>query len=114
DRAKAQIAQAQYEQARAQVALLDEQLARAAIRAPFDGIVVKGDLSQSLGGAVKRGDVLFELTPLESYRVLVEVDEGEIADVAEGRTGTLVLASITDEAFPFTVKSVTPVTAARE
>lgn len=114
DRARAQIAQALYEQAYAQANLLDEQLARAAIRAPFPGVIVKGDLSQSLGGAVKRGDVLFEIAPLESYRVIVEVDEEEIADVSVGQHGTLVLAAITDQAFPFTVKNVTPVTTARE
>jgi len=114
ERAKAQIAEALYEQARAQVNLLDEQLSRAAIKAPFDGVIVKGDLSQSLGSAVKRGDVLFEVTPLESYRVILEVDEGEITDVATGRKGTLVLGSITEESFPFTIRSVTPVTTARD
>jgi len=114
DRAKAMVAEALIQQAQAQVALLDEQLSRAAIRAPFDGIVVRGDLSQSLGGAVKRGDILFELTPMDSYRVIVEVDERDIAEVAAGRPGTLVLASIAGESFPFTVKSVTSVTTARE
>ncbi len=114
DRAKAQIVQAQYEQAEAQVALLDEQLSRAAVKAPFDGVIVKGDLSQSLGSAVKRGDVLFEITPLESYRVIVNVDEREIADVAAGQKGVLILASIAQDSFPFTVVNVTSVTTARE
>jgi len=114
DRAKAQIMQALYEQAFAQVNLLDEQLTRAAVRAPFDGVIVKGDLSQSLGAGVKRGDVLFEITPLESYRVIVDVDEREIADVAVGQKGFLVLSSISSEAFPFKVSNVTSVTTAKE
>jgi len=114
DRAKAQIVEALYEQAKAQMDLLDEQLSRAAIRAPFDGVVVKGDLSQSLGSAVKRGDVLFELTPLDAYRVVVNVDERDIAGVKVGQQGTLVLASLANDAFAFTVTSVTSVTTARE
>jgi HlyD family secretion protein/GAF domain len=114
DRAKAQIAQALYEQAFAQVTLLDEQLTRAAVRAPFDGVIVKGDLSQSLGAGVKRGDVLFEITPLKSYRVIVDVDEREIADVRSGQQGFLVLSSISSEAFPFKVTNVTSVTTAKE
>ena len=114
DRAKAQIAQAQAEQARAQVALADEQLARAQLRAPFDGIVAKGDLSQALGGSVKRGESLFELTPLDAYRVIVQVDEGEITDVRAGQKGKVVLASIADQSFDFTVRNVTPVTTSRE
>lgn len=114
DRAKAQIMQALYEQAEAQVALLDEQLARAAVKAPFEGVIVKGDLSQSLGAAVKRGDVLYEIAPLAEYRVIVNIDEREIADVAHGQPGTLILASIARESFRFRVTNVTAVTTAKE
>jgi RND family efflux transporter MFP subunit len=114
DRAKAQIAMAQVEQARAQMVLVEEQLARATIRAPFDGIIAKGDLSQALGSAVKRGDSLFELTPLDAYRVIVQVDEGEIVGVRPGQKGSLVLASISDEPFEFTVRNVTPVTTSKD
>ncbi len=114
DRARAQISKAQADQARAQTALFDEQLARATVRAPFDGIVAKGDLSQSLGASVRRGETLFELTPLDAWRVIMQVDEGEIAAVQAGQTGRLVLASIADEGFDFTVRRVTPVTTAKE
>ena len=114
ERAKAQIVQALYEQAQAQVSLLDEQLSRAAVKAPFAGVIVKGDLSQSLGAAVRRGDVLFEITPLASYRVVVEVDERDIADIVKGQRGTVLLASIADEPLPFSVTNVTSVTTARD
>nr|WP_276595248.1 HlyD family efflux transporter periplasmic adaptor subunit [Roseateles albus] len=114
DRAKAQIVQALYEQARAQVSLLDEQLSRAAVKAPFDGVIVKGDLSQSLGAAVRRGEVLFEITPLDAYRVIVEIDERDIADIAVGQKGRLLLSAIADQPLAFTVSNVTSVTTARE
>ena len=84
------------------------------MRAPFDGIVVKGDLSQSLGSAVKRGDTLFVIAPLNAYRVIVQVDESEIAALQTGQRGRLVLAAISDESFDFTVSKITPVTTARE
>lgn len=114
DRAKAQIAQAQAEQARAQMIIVESQMSRAAIIAPFDGIVTKGDFSQSLGSAVKRGDTLFEIAPLDAYRVIVQVDEADIADVRTGQEGFLVLSSIADDQFPFKVTNVTPVTTVRE
>lgn len=114
DRAKSQIAQAQYEQAQAQVALLDAQLRRAGVVAPFDGVIVKGDLSQSLGAAVKRGDSLFEVAPLGSFRLILNVDERDIADLATGQKGQLILSSLTQESFPFTVGNLTSVTTARE
>ncbi len=114
DRAKAQIAQAQADQAHAQMTLVEEQIGRARVRAPFDGIVAKGDLTQSLGAAVRRGDTLFEITPLDAYRVIVQVDEGEITDVRAGQKGTLILASISNQPFGLTVTHVTPVTTSKD
>lgn len=114
DRAKALISQAQFEQALAQVNLIDEQLSRAVVRAPFAGVIVKGDLSQTLGSAVRRGDMLFEITPLAGYRVVVEVDERDIEDVAVGQKGQLLLAAIADQPLPFTVTRLTSVTTARD
>lgn len=114
DRAKAQISQAQFEQALAQVNLIDEQLGRAVVRAPFAGVIVRGDLSQTLGSAVRRGDVLFELTPLAGYRVVVEVDERDIQEIAVGQKGQLLLAAIADQPLPFTITRLTSVTTARD
>jgi hypothetical protein len=70
-RARVQVLGAQLEQAEAQLALIEEQLSRTRILAPFDAIVVKGDLSQSLGAPVERGNVLFELAPLDAYRIIM-------------------------------------------
>jgi len=114
DRSQANILVAQVQQAQAQMALLAEQLARARISAPFAGIVVSGDLDQSLGSTVHRGQVLFELAPLDAYRVVLEIDEGEITALKLGQKGELVLSSIAGEVFPFVVKSITPVTSSRE
>ena len=72
------INRAKIDQAEAQIALLDEQLARTKVVAPFNGVIMKGDLSQSLGSPVEHGQVLFEVAPLESYRVIVQVDERDI------------------------------------
>ena len=114
DRAKALVAQAQHAQAIAQLRLVQEQLGRAVLSAPFEGIVVSGDLSQQLGSGVRRGQTLFEVAPLASYRLVVEVDEGEISYVKPGQKGYVVLASVTEQPFAFTVQTVTPVTTAKE
>lgn len=114
DRGQALVFQAQIQQAEAQLVLAEEQLARAVLTAPFDGLVASGDLSQLIGGTVKKGQVLFEITPLDGYRVIIHVDEGEITDIRPGQKGTLVLASIADESLPFTVSVVTPVTAVHD
>jgi RND family efflux transporter MFP subunit len=112
DRTRANIASAQVAQAEAQIALLDEQLARTRLVAPFDGVVVKGDLSQSLGSPVAKGDVLFEVAPLNGYRIILRVDERDVSDVHEGRRGRLALSAMPGRSLPFAVERVTPVAAA--
>ncbi len=114
DRADINIIKAQIDQAEAQIALLDEQLARVKLTSPFDGIVVSGDLSQSVGASVTRGEELFQIAPLDAYRVILEVDEGDIADLAAGQAGSLLLSSIPEDPLAFTVERITPVAEARE
>ena len=88
---------AQIEEARAESDRLEERLERTRIVAPFDGLIVSGDLSQSLGGALSRGEVLFEIAPLERYRVLLETS-----------------ASPSPVPVAFEVTKVTPVATAEE
>jgi RND family efflux transporter MFP subunit len=113
-RARIRVLGAQLEQAEAQIALLDEQIARTRILAPFDGIVVKGDLSQSLGAPVERGNVLFELAPLDAYRVILKVDERDVADVVVGQSGHLALSSLPHDPLPLVVEKITPVSVVEE
>jgi len=105
---------AQMDQARAEVALLDDQMGRGRLRTAIDGIVVSGDLSQSLRAPVERGQVLFEVAPLDAFRVVLQVDERTIAAIQVGQTGTLVLSGAPHEALPFRVAKITPVSTARE
>jgi RND family efflux transporter MFP subunit len=114
DRARARILSAQMEQADAEIALLDEELKRTKIRAPFDSFVVAGDLSQSLGSPVERGDIMFELAPLDSYRIVLEVDERDIDDIAVDQTGQLALTSAPEDAMPIVVEKITPLANAME
>lgn len=114
ERAQVQIVSAQIAQAEAQLALVEEELARMVMVAPFDGVIVSGDLSQSLGSPVERGQVLFEIAPLDSYRVVLQVDEHDISYVEPGQRGELIVSSIPGERYGLAVTRVTPVNTARE
>jgi multidrug resistance efflux pump len=109
DRVSQRLAAAQANQARAQLDLTLSKLARVELVAPFDAVVVKGDLSQQLGAPLEMGKVLFELAPLASWRVMLKVDERDIARVVQGQVGELVLTGAPGQLWQFTVKSVTPV-----
>ena len=114
DRAQASILSARVAQANAQIELLEEQISRAWLVAPFEGIVVEGDLSQSLGSPVERGQVLFEVAPLDAYRIVLEVDARDISDVGVGQKGELALSSLPRERLPFEVERIEPVSSAED
>ena len=109
DLAQINIAQAQIDQADADIELADQMLARAQVKVPFDSVVVSGDLSQSVGRPVSRGDVLFEIAPLDRYRVTLVVPETDIRLVALQQKGELLLSAFPDQTFPIEIKSITPI-----
>jgi RND family efflux transporter MFP subunit len=107
--AQINVIRAQIEQADAQIKLLDEQLSRIKLRASISGLVVSGDLSQMIGAAVQRGQLLFEVAPLDSYRVILNVDEREIGRIEIGQTGELVVSALPNETLSFKVDKITPI-----
>jgi len=109
ENARVRILQAQLEQAAAQLELVEEQLSRTQVTAPLDGMIVKGDLTQSLGAPVERGDVLFEVAPLDDYRVMLAVNEAEVGQLAPGLAGQLKLAGLPDDPMPIVVQRITPI-----
>jgi len=109
DRAQVKIYNAQIEQAKAEQELLDMHLSRTKLLAPFDGIVVTGDLSRSLGAPTERGQVLFEIAPLNQYRAILSVDERDIRYIKTGQSGSLTLYALAGDPIPFTVTNISTV-----
>ncbi len=114
DRALLMVSQAKMDEARAQLDLIDTQIERTQVKAPFDGIVISGDLTQQLGAPVQRGAVLMVVAPADGHRLIVEVDERDINDVKAGAAGRVALAALPGTTFDFTIARVTPLAATRE
>ena len=108
-RADARIMRAKMAQVEAELALTQARLQRSELQAPIDGIIVSGDLTQALGAPVTRGDVLFEIAPLNDYRVVLRVDDRDISTLAVGQRGALALNGLPGEQLAFTVSRITPV-----
>ena len=109
ERSEVNILRAQLDQADSQLRLIGEQIARTRASAPFDGIVVSGDLSDQLGAPVERGEILFTIAPLDEYRVALQVSENEISSVEVGQEGQLVLAANPGVVLPIRIETITPV-----
>ncbi len=108
DRVGAATSMARVAEAQAQLALVEDQLARGRVTAPFDALVVQGDLSQSIGAPVRQGDALLTLASTDHYRVIVEIDEVDIAHVRQGQAGRLALSSLPWDRQDIVVERLTP------
>ena len=93
----------------AELALVDRQLLRAELRAPFDGIITEGDLSQSLGASVEQGEILFTVAKTADYRLELDVDEHDVALVNKGQTLGVRLSSAPGTALEATIEELLPV-----
>jgi len=98
----------------AETELIEQQLQSIHLTAPFDGVVIEGDLSQSLGSPVERGDTLFKIAPLDDYRIILKVDEREIAYVEQGQQGLLTLSSLSQQSMPIRIERITSVAKAED
>lgn len=114
DRTQVGIRGAQRDQITAELQLVDERLQQTRLTAPFDGVVLSGDLSQSLGAPVETGQVLFEVAPLNNYRVVLEVDDYNMADLQVDNNGYLIIAALPDTVFAVKVKQIIPVAVSQD
>ncbi len=102
------IAASKLAEARSQLELAEGQLERTALRAPFEGVLISGDLSQSIGMPVKRGQELMTIATERAYRVVAEVDEQDVAALRAGQKAQVLFAAL-PEPIAFTVTRIAPV-----
>lgn len=109
DRTQLAMKRAKLDEVLAEKDLVAQQLERIRLVAPFDGVVIKGDLTQLLGSPLKRGDILLTLSQGTGFRVMIEVPERDIADIAIGQEGVLVLTALPAQRFAVRIVRITPV-----
>jgi hypothetical protein len=109
DRGEMMVAAAEIAQTDAKLSLITDKLQHATLTAPFDGVVVSGDLNQYLGTPVEQGKLLFQIAPLNAYRVILQVDERDISNLTLGQTGKLTLSGLPGQTLDFAVQQITPV-----
>ena len=102
------IAQAQGNQAKAELAIVRHQIEQAALVAPFTGVVMEGRHRERLGASVKQGELLFRVARLDGVYAEIDVDERDIQDVRLKAGGELSFTSRPSEGFPLTVTRIDP------
>ena len=114
DRGELSVVLAQIEEAKARLALVQQQLEKVRLTAPFDAIVIDGDLTQALGSPVNEGDRLMTLAPRDDYRVIVDIDERDIRFAASGQPGQLTLTANPQRPVAIEIRRITPMAQVRD
>lgn len=109
DRAQVVIAQARAGEARAQLEVVRSHIERSRLVAPFDGVLIKGDLKQQLGAPVRKGDTLLTLAPFEQFRVILDIEDRDVARVSAGTTGRIALSARPDDTHAIRIVRIKPV-----
>jgi RND family efflux transporter MFP subunit len=108
------IARSRLEQARTQLDLAQHEFERSQLTAPFDGVLIAGDLVASIGMPVRRGQELMTVAADHRFRVVVEVDEQDIAAVQPGQNARVMFAGPSEQPVLFSVTRVAPVAVAMD
>lgn len=109
DRTELGLLQAKKAQVDAELALIDQKISRSQLSAPFDGVLVSGDLNQSLGSPVEAGQVLFEVASMEDYRLVLEIDEHDVAGIESNQAGVLRFSALPGNKHEITTTNIVPV-----
>ncbi len=107
------VAQAKVRQAEARLAIVRHRLELTRITAPFDGVVVEGDLRERLGSPVQKGDLLLKIVQLEDLFGQLQVDDRDISYLASGQEGELAFTSRPGEKFSVRLDRFEPVAETR-
>jgi GAF domain-containing protein len=103
------IASARAEQAWAKLELAQLRRSQSSITAPFDGIIIEGDLKKRLGAPVRQGDVLFRIARTDQFYVECQVAESDVRELRVEGTGEVAFASQPKLTFPIRIRQIDPV-----
>ncbi|MGE4558144.1 MAG: HlyD family secretion protein [Desulfovibrionaceae bacterium] len=76
--------------------------------APFDGVVVDGDLSERIGAPVHQGEVLMTVASLEDLYVEVMIDEKDIGEIGPGEEAKISFVGSPEQTFTVQVEKIVP------
>jgi len=112
--AEMRIAQAQADQSKARLDMVRYRVTQATIRAPFDGVIIEGDLRQRLGAPVKQGDALFRVGRAGSLYVEAEINERDIHEISPKSAGAVAFVAQPKYKYPVTIARIEPASVPKE
>lgn len=114
DLSQMKLSQLAVEQADTKLEVIAFRLARTELRAPFDGVVVEGDLKERLSSPTRVGEVLLRIVEISDTYGELQVDERDIHFLEQGIVGEMSFTSRPEERFSVSLDQYEPVAVVKE
>ncbi len=96
------------QQAQARLDLVRYRLENAVIRAPFEGLVVEGDLRERIAAAVKQGDALYKVARIDTLYAEAEIRERDVKEILGRAKGEIAFVTHPKTKYAATVQTLQP------
>ena len=107
-------AQATQNQYKALLDIVNQKIEQSIVRAPFDGVIVNGDLRDRIGDVFIKGDPLFELSSDKEWTFEIQIPESDITELKMGMTGRFASNARPELHHPFQLTRLHPSAELRE
>lgn len=108
ERGQARLLKSQIAQIEGSIAESDLKISKSKISSPISGWVIAGDISRSIGAKVNQGDLLFKVSPLDDFRVMLKIPEKDIRFFQQGQKGDLRLHAFPHQQLAAKIVSISP------
>lgn len=111
---EAQQAEAEADQARAKLDLMNYQIERSKIVAPIDGTIIEGQLKDRVGSSIRQGDPLYRVASLDEMVARARVDDSDVGYLTIGGKGALATRADPKREYGFEIEQIVPLAQARD
>lgn len=112
--AEMRINEAMLQQSQARLDLINHRLENAVLKAPFDGVIVEGDLRERIASPVKQGEALYKVARLDGLFVEAEIDETDVQDILKSSKAEIAFVTQPKKTFQATVEAIEPAALAKK
>lgn len=95
-------------QADARVNLIRYRIERSVMTAPYDAIVIEGDLRERIGAPVRAGDILMRISQSQGLYVEMRVSERDIDLIANSKSAEVAFATRPEDTFAVAIERIEP------
>jgi len=105
---EARLVDAQKRLIQTQLDIVERRLEQTLPRAPFDGVIISGDLRKQVGGVLAQGAPLFDIAPLDQWSLEMDIPQNVSGELGAGLKGRFASHARPEDAQQFELTRLRP------